>query len=600
MRKLLLILFLFCFYFSFGQNVVPRANGSITVQDYRVLPKYNQFIPVYADTTAANVQKGIDSLGAIIYTYDVHGLWVRVYDSGKTWTRVGGGSVSASEGLTISGDDVKIGGAVGAEAQLSVDRVINTMRKGMYWTNGTPIAASGGNVWQHTDKPYSPFQFFSADTLTSNEVDPPTAAVPLSGIFARRTMYYADGIYKTQKIYGHYLGQTFDWKDSMVFKTEGGDYNQGVTIEQRLKPRGTGKQVARSAHGTNTDLLAYYGTPTLLSNTMLVKDGTNYIYTRGWLVGISSYVVAGASSAAGADTISRFSYFQTNGFLNSSSKILKSYSFDDQSYTSGARVDSAFGLWFPYPTTPSHHAGSLSLGAAVDSFVTGYKFKVQGATYHRGLVQNFQGTDVASTAGVMTLNGTGNVYEITGTNTITAIANTNLKNGYEVTFVFTSTATLTDGTANSGANIGIELLGNANFTAAAGNTVTLVLSEIGGTQRWREISRNGSITARINTRYQSTTSAAQPTINTDDVDTYELTAQAADITSFTTNLSGTPTSDQKLHIIITGTAARAITWGASFEASTISLPSTTVSTDRLDVFFVWNVVTSKWRVSGSW
>lgn len=105
---------------------------------------------------------------------------------------------------------------------------------------------------------------------------------------------------------------------------------------------------------------------------------------------------------------------------------------------------------------------------------------------------------------------------------------------------------------------------------------------------------------RITARVDSTTSSATPTINTDNVDTYKLTAQAADITSFTTNLSGTPTDDQILHIVIIGTATRAITWGAKFEASTVALPTTTVGTTRLDVYFIWNTATSKWRCGGVW
>ena len=79
------------------------------------------------------------------------------------------------------------------------------------------------------------------------------------------------------------------------------------------------------------------------------------------------------------------------------------------------------------------------------------------------------------------------------------------------------------------------------------------------------------------------------------MDRYDLTAQAEAITSFTTNLSGTPTNGQALWISVKGTAARAITWGASFESGAATLPTTTVSTDRLDVLFVWNAVTSKWR-----
>lgn len=104
--------------------------------------------------------------------------------------------------------------------------------------------------------------------------------------------------------------------------------------------------------------------------------------------------------------------------------------------------------------------------------------------------QQAQGADVASTAGVMTLGGDGNTFEITGTNSITAILSTNWQNGSEITLMFTSTATLVDGTANSGSDIGFELAGNTNFTAAAGNVVKLVLAEIGGTQRWRETSRS--------------------------------------------------------------------------------------------------------------
>ena len=103
---------------------------------------------------------------------------------------------------------------------------------------------------------------------------------------------------------------------------------------------------------------------------------------------------------------------------------------------------------------------------------------------------------------------------------------------------------------------------------------------------------------RITPRVSTTTSSATPTINTDNVDIYGLTAQTADITSFTTNLSGTPTNGQKLWIYVVGTATRAITWGSSFEAGAVALPITTSGTDRLDVIFVWNAVSLKWRCMG--
>jgi len=140
-----------------------------------------------------------------------------------------------------------------------------------------------------------------------------------------------------------------------------------------------------------------------------------------------------------------------------------------------------------------------------------------------------------------------------------------------------------------------------NGDGVSGNpTITVAATYVGQTS----ITTTGTVAtgtwaSRINARTGTTTSSATPTINTDNVDFYSLTAQTVDITSFTTNLSGTPTEAQKLWIAITGTAARAITWGSSFEASTVALPTTTVTTARLDVGFVWNSVTSKWRCVAS-
>lgn len=114
------------------------------------------------------------------------------------------------------------------------------------------------------------------------------------------------------------------------------------------------------------------------------------------------------------------------------------------------------------------------------------------------------------------------------------------------------------------------------------------------------ISSTSTLTNKwIQPRFGNTTSSGTPTINTDTVDFYELTSQAAAITSFTTNLTGTPVRAQTLWIAITDNGtARAITWGASFEASTVALPTTTVISTRLDVRFVWNTATSKWRCVG--
>ena len=94
---------------------------------------------------------------------------------------------------------------------------------------------------------------------------------------------------------------------------------------------------------------------------------------------------------------------------------------------------------------------------------------------------------------------------------------------------------------------------------------------------------------RITKRIATVASSATPTLNTDDYDGLTITAQAAAITSMTTNLSGTPTSMQSLLIRIKDDGTpRAITWGASFTPCGVALPTTTVASKMLTVGFFWN------------
>jgi len=108
-------------------------------------------------------------------------------------------------------------------------------------------------------------------------------------------------------------------------------------------------------------------------------------------------------------------------------------------------------------------------------------------------------------------------------------------------------------------------------------------------------STNTLTNKRITKRVSTEASSATPTINTDNVDAHSITALATAITSMTTNLSGTPTNFQKLIVRIKddGTA-RAIAWGASFEAKGVALPTTTVISKVLTVGFIYDTVTSKW------
>ncbi len=144
---------------------------------------------------------------------------------------------------------------------------------------------------------------------------------------------------------------------------------------------------------------------------------------------------------------------------------------------------------------------------------------------------------------------------------------------------------------------GVPFDGTANISIASTNlsdTASIVL--LTSTQTLT----NKRITKRV---LALSAGSATPAINTDSYDVVHITAQSAAITSFTTNLTGTPVDGDTLSISVKddGTA-RALSFGASFEDGAAALPTTTVISTRLDIAFIWNTETTKWRcmaVSGA-
>lgn len=100
---------------------------------------------------------------------------------------------------------------------------------------------------------------------------------------------------------------------------------------------------------------------------------------------------------------------------------------------------------------------------------------------------------------------------------------------------------------------------------------------------------------RFISRTGTVASSATPTINTDNVDYFSVTALAAAITSMTTNLSGTPNAADTLWVSFkdNGTA-RAITWGAGFASTTVALPTNTVISTELNVLLGRNQANNLW------
>lgn len=201
----------------------------------------------------------------------------------------------------------------------------------------------------------------------------------------------------------------------------------------------------------------------------------------------------------------------------------------------------------------------------------------------------------AGAAPATTTTGTGVVTAL-GVNTGTAGAF--VVNGGALGTPSSGTVTNLTGTASININgtVGATTASTGAFTTITATTSISISSVAVPTISSTSTLTNKWIQPRV---LASTANSATPTLNTDSYDMMVITGQSTAITSFTTNLTGTPVNGQKLWISITGTGAIAITWGASFESSTVTLPTTTVTTARLDVGFVWNVATSKWRCVAS-
>lgn len=265
------------------------------------------------------------------------------------------------------------------------------------------------------------------------------------------------------------LGQAYGWYDKYTTSSGTTGSRYGFYMEEA------------TGAGAITAQYALY-VPTLTkgtSNYALYVAGSTPTHFRG------AVQFASGSGSAGAKT-------PTVGFFHGSSPQIISYFQSEWNGTNDKisfyNAKHSLAAWKEaFYIKGATTAANLNDTIVVNS--TNYKsFALYN--YLTGRFLNSQGTDVASATGSIAVGSGGNVFEITGTNAITLLESANWQNGSEVTFIFTSTASLTDGTANSGTLIGFELSGNANFTGSADDLITLVLCEMGGTQRWREKSRS--------------------------------------------------------------------------------------------------------------
>ena len=287
--------------------------------------------------------------------------------------------------------------------------------------------------------------------------------ITLIFVFVSLSIFSQNGFYNGWGQNGNTVGNN----TSFIGPTD----NRSLLIKANNTQYGKVDSIGRVFFGANP------ANTTLLGGMTLGYNTTSGMMHFGKFGGTSNSIWGYHS---GTPTTSNYNlnFDASNAYFNAPSSVF---------LVTNGTIRFAFGTATSYNTLPFRVGSNVAPSATLD--VTG-TMSVSGSYSAGGRVEFNQGVDVASAAGAITLGSDGNVFEFTGTDAVTLISSTGYKNGSEITLLFTSTASLTDGTANSGANIGFELAGNANFTGSADDSITLILCEIGGTQRWREKCRS--------------------------------------------------------------------------------------------------------------
>lgn len=237
----------------------------------------------------------------------------------------------------------------------------------------------------------------------------------------------------------------------------------------------------------------------------------------------------------------------------------------------------------PY-TFQNKHLSMWVTGSSIGITIIGFQENTPLSATHSIQTDSATQTTLINCATTTSVLGNGTVnYLDDGTGGITTGTYAYINGTLTAVGLLTADANI----ALAGATSGTTTLQPA---AVASGTLTLP----GSTDTLAGIAATQTLTnKRITERVGSTTSSATPSVNTDNYDQYNLTAQAAAITSFT--LSGTPTDGQDLLLRIKATGAFAITAPTNVANSGIaSFPTTTVSGKTITIGLRYDSAAAKW------
>lgn len=388
MRKILLIILILSCAYGYGQKL--QYVNTYGYEYERFAARTLLGLPKDTFTVPADLQDipFIANKAGAIYKWNIV---THIWDAFS-----GGGGALSGEGTTVSNDSVHIGGLVTSPAALTTDRNILANRRVLVFGNTIPGMAH----WIFSDSAYSPFQFLSNDTITSNDMAL-SRTRPLSTMYLQRNIVFTPGIYQQTKMYGALRAATqMIWTDSVKVRTDGGDYHTNI-IEYRFEPTGSGRQRAKIGHGTGSENRDEEAVSPLVTNMVVGGQDvatTDTTYINGTIAGITPYLVTAMSNRK--VIIKKYVSVLPNNSIGANTKILKYVDYGSSSFklgTNSSLVDSAYILDDTSSFKRMHWRGNTVIGEGLWSSTD--KLKVGGNVNITDSVIVGKATNIADTTG---------------------------------------------------------------------------------------------------------------------------------------------------------------------------------------------------------
>ncbi len=238
---------------------------------------------------SAQFQPGQVVRAGAIY-YDSTGVDSGLYVwSGLAWQKQNANNYTASQGITLSGNDFQLGGLM-------------TDIKSLTW-NGGNSEMTFGQIYGTQKYGRGNLNVVNIDTMPN----PDTSRFwGLNSHTIFRSPSYTASIYRL----GTNLQVTYENADSVNLRSFGGDFGSAVRSNFHFKrlPGYTGRSVYEIGNKTLSDII-----PIHIANLDWGDEsstaGTNYKYVRGYMGGFSAYLVTRAN-----DTLTNWVGFNSHGF----------------------------------------------------------------------------------------------------------------------------------------------------------------------------------------------------------------------------------------------------------------------------------------------